>query len=110
MDPNDDEVDFVEVYQRPVYVARNLSGKPYPFLRLGFEEEVADKYFNGHYTIFKFTTHYKVMFGTLEMDGVSRNNVRRTLVPAETIEHAIVNTVVNFDKDNITDPSYMKGR
>ena len=30
-------------------MARNLSGKPYPFLRLGFEEEVADKYFNVDY-------------------------------------------------------------
>ncbi len=37
-DPFDDEVDFVEVYQRPVYVIHNLSQKPYSLLRLGYPE------------------------------------------------------------------------
>ena len=35
-DPNDDEVDFVEVYQRPMYSIENLSGKPFGLLRLGY--------------------------------------------------------------------------
>ena len=42
-DPNDDEVNFVEVYGRPVYVLKNLSGKPYPLMRLGFNPESGDQ-------------------------------------------------------------------
>ena len=37
-DPLDDEVDFVEIYQRPVFVIHNLSQKPYSLLRLGYPE------------------------------------------------------------------------
>ena len=70
---------------------------------------IADKYFDGHYTIFKFTNHYKVMFGTPGLDVSDRERIKE-IVPAETIEHAIVNTVFNFNKKNVTDPSYMKGK
>lgn len=44
-DPNDDEVDFVEVYGRPVYVIRNMQGKPYSFLRLGYPDD-GEEYYN----------------------------------------------------------------
>jgi len=48
-DPNDDEVDFVEVYGRPVYVLRNLSGKPTSLMRLGYPEDETDQYYNVEY-------------------------------------------------------------
>jgi len=48
-DPNDDEVDFVEVYGRPVYVLRNLSGKPTSLMRLGYPENEVDQYYNVEY-------------------------------------------------------------
>jgi hypothetical protein len=48
-DPNDDEVDFVEVYGRPVYVLRNLSGKPTSLMRLGYSEDETDQYYSVEY-------------------------------------------------------------
>lgn len=48
-DPNDDEVDFVEVYGRPVYVLRNLSGKPTSLMRLGYPENEVDQYYSVEY-------------------------------------------------------------
>lgn len=32
-------------------------------------ESIANKKYGGHYTIYKFTTHYKGVFGTLSEDG-----------------------------------------
>lgn len=43
-DPFDDEVDFLQVYGRPMYGTTNLSGIPYPFLRVGFSPDSALHY------------------------------------------------------------------
>jgi len=43
-DPYDDEVDFLEVYGRPVYVRYNMTGKPHSFLGLTRLED--DEHFN----------------------------------------------------------------
>jgi hypothetical protein len=38
-DPSDTNVNFVEVYQRPMYYVRNMTGKPFGLLRYGFPDE-----------------------------------------------------------------------
>lgn len=58
-DPDDPQgEDFVENYGRPMYVMRNLSGKPYNLLRLGYPED-GKEYFNITYAnqIGNFTPH-----------------------------------------------------
>jgi len=47
-DALDDEVDFVEVYGRPVYVINNMRGKPFSLLRLGYPAD-GDQYYNVEY-------------------------------------------------------------
>ena len=39
IDRRDENVNFVEVYGRPLYFARNMSGKPYGLLRYGYPED-----------------------------------------------------------------------
>lgn len=41
-------------------------------------EEIADKKYDGHYTIYRFTTHYKGVFGTLMEQGKG-NTIRDQL-------------------------------
>ena len=48
-DPNDDNVDFVEVYGRPMYKISNLQGKPYDLMRLGYPDD-DDAYYEIEYT------------------------------------------------------------
>lgn len=47
-DTYDTNVDFVEVYGRPMYVAHNLTGKPYGLLRFGYPDD-DDNYFEVEY-------------------------------------------------------------
>jgi len=47
-DAYDTNVDFVEVYGRPMYVAHNLTGKPYGLLRFGYPDD-DDNYFEVEY-------------------------------------------------------------
>eukprot|EP00804_Cyclotella_cryptica_P006489 CCRYP_012786-RB/>CCRYP_012786-RB protein AED:0.12 eAED:0.12 QI:1112/0.7/0.90/1/0.8/0.90/11/549/703 len=44
----DDTVDFVEIYGRPTYFARNMAGKPYGLLRYGYPDD-DDEYFDVFY-------------------------------------------------------------
>lgn len=39
---------FIESYGRPIYTIRNMSGKPYSFLRLGYPE-VGEEFFDIEY-------------------------------------------------------------
>ncbi|KAL7478407.1 hypothetical protein ACHAW6_004170 [Cyclotella cf. meneghiniana] len=47
-DYNDDTVNFVEVYGRPTYFARNMTGKPYGLLRYGYPDD-DDEFFDVFY-------------------------------------------------------------
>jgi hypothetical protein len=47
-DLKDENVDFVETYRRPTYLARNLAGKPYGLLRYGYPDD-DDAYYNVFY-------------------------------------------------------------
>ena len=38
-DPTDSVVDFVQVYNRPMYVIRNMEGKPINLLRLSYPDD-----------------------------------------------------------------------
>jgi len=44
-DPNDNEVDFVEVYGRPMYVIYNMTGRPSSFLRTKEKDDTDDYFF-----------------------------------------------------------------
>lgn len=50
----------------------------------------ADLYHDGHYTIFKFTTHFKASFGTV----TEREDIE-SLEPFDTLKEAIVNCLLN---------------
>jgi hypothetical protein len=53
-------------------------------------QEQADKYHNGHFTIFKFTTHYKISFDTVtERDDIY------SLDFFPTLKEAIINCLLN---------------
>lgn len=60
----------------------------------GFEklEELADNICDGHYTIMKFTTGYKVMFGTPEVVRDELNAIEA----CTTLEAAIDNAIKEF--------------
>eukprot|EP00804_Cyclotella_cryptica_P006522 CCRYP_012789-RB/>CCRYP_012789-RB protein AED:0.24 eAED:0.24 QI:253/1/1/1/0.71/0.8/15/71/708 len=47
-DFNDDTVDFVEIYGRPTYIARNMTDKPFGLLRYGYPDD-DDEYFSVFY-------------------------------------------------------------
>lgn len=40
-------------------------------------EDVANTKYDGHYTILKFTTGYKVIFGTLDMNDEDREYIQK---------------------------------
>lgn len=53
-------------------------------------ENYANKYYDGHYTILKFTTNWKVGFGTVnERDQIDK------LEGFKTLKEAIVNCLLN---------------
>ena len=54
-------------------------------------ELTANMYYDGHYTIFKFTTHYKVMLGTPDFDsGDFREMLNWTATGESDLKHAIM--------------------
>lgn len=53
-------------------------------------EKIANEKYSGHYTILKFTTHYKVSFGTvIEMDEID------VLTPYNSLKEALLNLILN---------------
>ena len=44
-----DDGEFFESYGRPIYVIRNMTGKPYSLLRFGYYPEVGEEYFEIEY-------------------------------------------------------------
>ena len=50
---------------------------------------VAEKKFGGHFTIFKFTTHYKGMFGTIDVDALTGRQQIRDLPGFMTLQEAL---------------------
>lgn len=56
-------------------------------------ETMAKLFFDGHYTIFKFTTHYKVMLGSPNLDVDGRKYVSEKLIPGNTLEEALLNGI-----------------
>lgn len=68
---------------------------------LGVIEKIAEKYFNGHFTILSFTTGFKAMFGTPNLDsGTGRQEVL-TLKPASSLEEALINLILDFLKNDL---------
>jgi hypothetical protein len=52
---------------------------------------IADKYFDGHFTILSFTTNYKFAFGTVE----SREDIEN-LIAYDNINDAITNAIQEY--------------
>lgn len=64
-------------------------------------KKIARKHFGGHFTIFNFTTHYKAMFGTPNLDsGAGRQEVLN-LKPASSLEEALINLILDFLKNDL---------
>ena len=53
---------------------------------LGIVDSIAKKHYSGHFTIFSFTTHYKVVFGTPDLDGDTRKAVWEIEGHADLVE------------------------
>lgn len=53
-------------------------------------EALAELHHDGHYTILRFTTHYKALWGTPDLDsGAGRDEIRRH-AGQPALEHALV--------------------
>ncbi|ERS92960.1 hypothetical protein [Staphylococcus simulans] len=59
-------------------------------------EEYANQFYDGHYTIMKFTTNYRVAFGTLYSTDYEelRNDISK-MAEGKTLELACENCIVN---------------
>lgn len=55
---------------------------------LEFAQKIAIKKYDGHLTVMRFTTHWKVMFGTPNLDIDGRKEVRK-LQAYPTLEEAL---------------------
>jgi hypothetical protein len=62
----------------------------------GIENVANDKY-DGHYTIMKFSTGYKVIFGTPDLSDTGRAQIRQ-LRTYDNLVTAIINAVFDEDK------------
>ena len=66
-------------------------------------ETLADLYHDGHYTIFKFTTHYKAMWGTPNLDtGEGRDQVLH-LPACATLDEALSYLLESVPLDALLD-------
>lgn len=52
--------------------------------------EALSKQDDGHFTIFKFTTHWKVMIGTPDLNGNPQRELVNTLPKGKTLEKALL--------------------
>lgn len=50
---------------------------------------IAGKDFDSHFTILKFSTHYKGMFGTIDVDGLTGRDFLRSLPGFPTLQDAL---------------------
>ncbi|WP_278926570.1 hypothetical protein [Staphylococcus auricularis] len=59
-------------------------------------EEYANQFYDGHYTIIKFTTNYSVAFGTIYSTDYDelRNDISK-MAEGKTLELACKNCIVN---------------
>lgn len=59
-------------------------------------ELIANKRYDGHYTIMKFTTNYRFCFGTLYIKNDTEHRVAISLMAkGETLDEAILNAIVD---------------
>ena len=49
---------------------------------------------DGHLTLMKFSTHWKIMFGTPNLDNKSAREEVRKLKPHDTLKEALFNTLM----------------
>ncbi len=57
--------------------------------------EIANKKYDGHFTLMKFTTNWRFCFGTVDYDGdvfVYRDNISRMAV-GETLDDSIMEAI-----------------
>lgn len=50
---------------------------------------IAGKHFDGHFSILKFTTNYKGLFGTIDLDGLTGRDYVRSLPGFPTLQDAL---------------------
>lgn len=58
-------------------------------------QQIADLHYGGHYTVFRFTSHWKAMWGT------PTSNLKTELIhmaPYNTLEEALVGLIYQEDK------------
>jgi hypothetical protein len=56
--------------------------------------KIANKEFDGHFTILKFTTHYKSFFGTIDIDsGDSRKRLWEQIPQFTTLNESLANMI-----------------
>lgn len=61
-------------------------------------EEYANTYFDGHYTIMKFTTNYRVRFGTIEAQNYDELcEAIDKMTEGKTLEDACKNIIFKLD-------------
>ncbi|MHA2246895.1 MAG: hypothetical protein ACXADY_18265 [Candidatus Hodarchaeales archaeon] len=67
---------------------------------IGIVEDIANEYFDGHYTIFKFTTGYKGMWGTPDLYNACDNEIHhmRTHRVLDTLLIFLITTALKLDK------------
>jgi hypothetical protein len=59
-------------------------------------KDIAIYKYDGHYTIFSFTTGYRVMLGTPDLDsGAGRRELEEATNTCSTLEDAITNCIIN---------------
>ena len=59
-------------------------------------ELIANKRYDGHYTIMKFTTNYRFCFGTLYIKDETESQVApRLMAEGKTLDEAILNAIVD---------------
>ena len=66
---------------------------------LKVSEAIARKKYDGHLTLMKFTTHWKAMFGTPNLDTDGRKDVRK-LKAYPSLEEALFYLIVNERERN----------
>jgi hypothetical protein len=62
---------------------------------MALAEKVANEKFGGHLTILKFTSHWKVAFGTPNLDGTGGRSDVAKLTGSSSLKEALISALVN---------------
>lgn len=63
-------------------------------------EQYANEYFDGHYTIMKFTTNYRVRFGTIDAQNYDELwEMIDKMTAGKTLEDACKNVIFELDSE-----------